>query len=652
MHRTLIASAVVTAALAAVPAHATTLRVATGYAEGSAFASAVQALDHDDVGIAAWAVDPDGEWIVVGDDQSVAWSAGFDQDIVYGVVLNQFFGRTIEGIDCAPNGRCILVHSRGYVANGPIPSALGQRITSWHNAGIPIRDVELTNTGWLVLGSGSNAAYSGLDPDLSAAIYDRRLSGRTIRDVSIGLDGRWLLYADSAPVYEGLDVYTQTWVDGLAELGWGFDHVLLGPGNSFVMVQPDDQRWAADLADPTEAVEFGLAGNRTIWQRMDDYGVAGLSIAIVRDGRVVSSRGYGTRTDGFQQPVLGSTPFDLASLSKYVGAVTTLAALRDQAPSVSLTADLTTMPGLPTIISWIQRGQASPADQGFAFVNTPNMPAITLEQLFSHTAAISTGGSTPIPFWLQDGVASTLDYLSGWACTTWSCGWAGAQTVWFDPSVGAGGFGGTPGAQYAYSSHGYLVAQAAIEDLTGSSATELVEDYVIDPMGLADTRAGWPWDSAYSARIASQHDEGGAVYRTWYPWIFAGGITSSARDYAEILTLLLNDGVAPNGTRILSVVDAANIRRARTIANRTFSYGLGVDFDGTLGASVNNGEAFYHSGSHPGRANTYMCGRPADSSGIVILMNTDDLNGSTTAFRNEILAAFVAAMGWTDTNCT
>jgi CubicO group peptidase (beta-lactamase class C family) len=631
-------------------AGATTLRNTPGWAEATTLATVLSGFDQQDVAIDAWAVTPTGHWLVIAGG-AVRNSAGFPADVVTAAKWNLLFGRTIEAADCASNGVCALVHSQGVYANGPVPALLTTRVNGWHAAGRTIEDLELLGANsYVLLGSGAAVSHVNVPTELARAIADRADSGRAIRDVSVGFDGRWWVQADSHAMYAGLDATTRMWADAGVQSAIDWDKVLLGPNNTFVLTDPDDTAYDFDEADPVEAVEAALAGGN-LWSRMTEAGVPGLSIAILQDGQVVSARGYGTRTYGQQQPVYGSTPFDLASLSKMIGGITALGVLADRPNSgVTLTSDVRAS-NLPTINTWLGRGAASPREQGFALMGVVSpMPAFTLEQALSHTASIGLGGSTPVPASANVAAVPTEDWLSGWDCTDGTCDWSAAQTVWFDPNAAASGFG-TPGGQYAYTSHGYLVVQAVLEDLMGLPAADLVDSYLVDPMGLSDTTAAWPYPASYGARVATQHNGTTPQERRYYPWTFAGGVTSSSRDYAEIVSVLLNSGEAPNGASILTPSAAGNVRSGRAIGGSVWAYGLGVDFDTSQGATNANGETFFHSGGHPGFASTYFCARPQDGAGIVILMNTDRADDREDDLRDEILDAFVASMGWVDEDC-
>ena len=58
----------------------------------------------------------------------------------------------------------------------------------------------------------------------------------------------------------------------------------------------------------------------SLQERMSHHKVPGVAIAVLRDGKVVHSAGYGTREAGTRDPVDGDTLFSVGSVSKVVAA--------------------------------------------------------------------------------------------------------------------------------------------------------------------------------------------------------------------------------------------------------------------------------------------------------------------------------------------
>jgi CubicO group peptidase (beta-lactamase class C family) len=637
-------------------AEATQWRSTSGLLERTKLIDTLTALDGADTPIDAWEVDAGGDWIVIAGG-TVYNSAGFDANVVTSAKLNLVFGRDIWGVDCAASGTCVLVHSMGQYSNGALPAAFSSEITDWVNDGHVVRDVEYTGTGWMLLGEDGDVASSGLAGDLQAALDDRYVTGRTIRDVAIGPDGDWMLVADQNPMYDVDSSSARSSLKSATRTGHTLDRLLYGPGDTFVLYNGDDDLFTHDPTDAFETVEHDLGGGANLWQRMADYGVVGVSIAIIENNQVVASRGYGYRRVGFEDPILGDTPFDLASLSKYVGALTTLAVLEDDA-GLDLGTDVLDVatPG-GAVETWNDRGETDPASYGFSPGIGALPDGLTYRRLLSNTGAMRTEGSPGVPWINVDPTIPTEDWMSGYVCDLGGCDWDTADDyVWTDATLG------DPGDAYNYSGPGFFLAQASLEDRTGMSGAQLMEQHLFDPLGLDDITGEIDLSADFVARAAQPHGPSGQQQAMVYPWTFAGGVHASAGDYAELVILGLNEGRSSGGRTILAASSIQALLTGQTLNSGAKSaYGFGVDMDCiTTSGSVctaaavteTNDEGFFHSGGHPGFASTYMCGIPEDDVGIVILFNTDD-NGAgpdVSGLRNEILTAFQGAEGFSE-NC-
>src|ERR1017187_4188698 len=91
------------------------------------------------------------------------------------------------------------------------------------------------------------------------------------------------------------------------------------PPSSFVSVQ----RWLGLLAvlPPTIGREQTVDAHvrqfdRYVQQAMTQWGVPGVAVALVRDGKVVATQGFGVRTLGKADRVDENTVFAIASVTK------------------------------------------------------------------------------------------------------------------------------------------------------------------------------------------------------------------------------------------------------------------------------------------------------------------------------------------------
>jgi CubicO group peptidase (beta-lactamase class C family) len=126
---------------------------------------------------------------------------------------------------------------------------------------------------------------------------------------------------------------------------------------------------------------------------------------------------------------------------------------------------------------------------------------------------------------------------------------------------------GPPGSTFAYGGLSMQAAGAAAEIATGESYIDLFADRIATPLGLSNTEFVLASDS--NPRVA-------------------GGIESTATDFARFMDMLLNRGVdRATGTRVLSEIAVAEMLRRQTTDTQPIAgsptgnnrYGIGIWLD-------------------------------------------------------------------------
>jgi CubicO group peptidase (beta-lactamase class C family) len=171
--------------------------------------------------------------------------------------------------------------------------------------------------------------------------------------------------------------------------------------------------------EPLEAVLADLEA--FIPAHMEQQGVPGAAIALVRDGRVVWTEEFGVTNVFTGKPVTPASTFKVASNSKVVTAYIALR-LVDQGV-LALDEPLNNYLSEPYLAQEEYR------------------PAVTLRHTLSHTSGMGHGGSS--------------------------------REVRFPP-----------GAGYSYSANGFLYTQKVLEELTGKSLEDLGQEMVFQPLGM------------------------------------------------------------------------------------------------------------------------------------------------------------------------
>ena len=287
--------------------------------------------------------------------------------------------------------------------------------------------------------------------------------------------------------------------------------------------------------------------------------IPGLSIAVIRNGKLVWSGAFGVRSTETQAPVDRHTVFDAASLSKPVFAVAVLRMA--ERGEVDLDAPLAPLLPNPRM-----------AHDGRYTRFTPRM-------LLSH--------STGLPNWGGE----RLDLV-------------------FDPGTG-----------FNYSGEGYVYLARALETRTGLPLEELVAREVFRPLGM--TRSSFVSVDSLEANGTVHHDEWGKAMppRRVTEANAAASLRTTAEDYAKFLIGLVGGRLLRRETldaMLAPRVSAADWQPARErpaeVRDR-IAWGLGVGLQrGTFGTT------FWHWGDN-GNAKAYIVMDPVKRTGVVFLAN-------------------------------
>jgi CubicO group peptidase (beta-lactamase class C family) len=338
----------------------------------------------------------------------------------------------------------------------------------------------------------------------------------------------------------------------------------------------------------------------SIASRLSHYGVPGVSIAVINDGRIEWARGYGLARVGDSAAVTPATLFQAASLSKSVTAVAALSLVESGA--LKLDADVNTQ-----LTSW-----KIPAVSIAA--GTP----VTLRQLLSHTAGVTVHGfggyapNAPQPTLLQ--------ILNGTSP-------ANSQPIRVDQK---------PGTKWRYSGGGYTIVQQLLIDGAKTDFPTLLHERVLTPAGMTASTFAQPLPAPFAAQAADGYRADGTRVTGGahvYPELAAAGLWTTPTDLANFL-LSLQHALAGQPAPI----SRASAETMLTVPLAGSDMGLGI---GVRGA----GEKLLlsHSGANEGFRCIYAF-YPRTGRGAVIMTNSDE--GSSLV--PEILRALAQEYTWPD----
>jgi CubicO group peptidase (beta-lactamase class C family) len=225
------------------------------------------------------------------------------------------------------------------------------------------------------------------------------------------------------------------------------------------------------------------------------FGIPGVSWAVIEDGEMTAGT-LGVRVSSGSDPVTPATRFQACSISKPIAALAMLR-LVDRG-LLDLDADIN-----DSLTSWrVPR-------------NSDWQPVVTLRQLASHSAGLTTSG---FPGYRRtDPLPTTVEILNG-----------------VDPANTFGVRVDTiPGTQFRYSGGGTLAMQQLLEDVTRTPFPELMQELVLVPAGMADSDYTQPAPASVHDVLAHGHEElGEPLDGGWrvYPELATAGLWTTPTD--------------------------------------------------------------------------------------------------------------------------
>lgn len=315
-------------------------------------------------------------------------------------------------------------------------------------------------------------------------------------------------------------------------------------------------------------------------QTVDKQLVPGLSIAVVHCGDVVFLDAFGVRQAGRPEPVTVDTVFQLASVSKPLASTVVAALVSDGK------------------VAWDSR--IRDIDPGFALHDELATAAVTVRDLFAHRSGLPGNVGNDI---------EELGFTQGEIL----------QRLRLARPAYAFRSG------YAYSNFGLTEGAVAAARFSGRSWEEAAEDRLYKPLGMNSTSSRYR-DFVARADRAALHVP---VDGTWASFTRrnadaqspAGGASSSARDLAQWLRLLLADG-RYEGRQLIAkeAIEQAHLPAiVRGVDPKTGTpsfYGLGWNVD-----YREHGVEWSHAGAFSAGARTFVRLIPGEQLGIVVLSN-------------------------------
>jgi D-alanyl-D-alanine carboxypeptidase len=331
-----------------------------------------------------------------------------------------------------------------------------------------------------------------------------------------------------------------------------------------------------------------------IRSEMREQHIPGLSIAIVRSGRVVKAQGYGLASVELNAPATADTVYPLASITK------------------PFTAE--------AVLLLAQEGKLGLDDKIGRYVE--KTPAawreVTVRQLLTHTS----------------GIKDHLNEMHGKTCN-------GTSPEEIASYIGTLPLNFAPGTQWMYSNTGYLLLQIVLQKVSGKPFDAFLAERVFGPLGMRATRRN-SLDDVIANRAAGYLWEGGRLRNSPFlePTLYDNadaGLLSSVLDLARWDAALDEDG----GKSILKASSREQMWAPVKLVNgSTYPYGLGWHLE-----DVHGHRLVYHDGNRQD-GSSVMARYVDDKLTVIVLTNLG--NAATTRIARHLAGLLVPALAAAD----
>lgn len=324
-------------------------------------------------------------------------------------------------------------------------------------------------------------------------------------------------------------------------------------------------------------------------------GVPGMAVAVVHGGKTVYAKGFGVRESGKSATVDADTVFQLASVSKSVGA--TVVAHEVGIGTVDWdTPVISKLPGFTLADPWVT-------------------DHLTISDLYTHRSGL--------PDHAGDGLED-LGYNRGQVLEK-------LRQLPLNPFR----------ITYEYTNFGVTAGAEAVAAAAGTDWETLSQNTIYGPLGMTSTSSRFADYQARENRTVGHILEDGKYevgpVRDADAQSPAGGVSSSANDMAKWLDMVLSGGQY-QGQQIVrtdALVPAVNpeivSRHAQEIGERSGFYGYGFNVSDSAAGRVTAS----HSGAFLVGAGTNFVTIPSADVGIVVLTN-----GTPTGVAETLTAEF------------
>lgn len=348
----------------------------------------------------------------------------------------------------------------------------------------------------------------------------------------------------------------------------------------------------------TPGVVYGdTIPNLNLGQRMREKGVKGLSIAVINNYEIVWAKGYGWADSAEGRKVTPDTRFQAASISKSLNSLAIMKLIQEGK-----------LDGDADINNYLKSWQ-------FPYDPVSKGKKINAWQLMSHTAGLNVHG---FPGYKEtDSLPTIVQVLDGLK----------------PANTGAVRSVNEPGKEFKYSGGGTTILQLMLQDITGKSYADYIQENILNPIGMTNSSFQQP-PSSKGDYATGYYQDGNAVEGKFhiYPEQAAAGLWTTPTDLAKYIIECQKTLKAGSG-KILS----REMMEKRMTPYMDSIFAMGVFIVSTPG-----GNYFTHNGGNE----AFLCtsyGSLENGNGVVIM-----INGENFSIISEVLNAVARVYGWKD----
>ena len=348
-----------------------------------------------------------------------------------------------------------------------------------------------------------------------------------------------------------------------------------------------------------------------ILDRMKDYKVPGLSIAVIKDYKIDWAKSYGLADTTKKIPVTTETMFSAGSISKFLMAVTALKMVENG--QIELEKPINNY-----LTSW------KIAENDY----TKKTP-ITLRMLLSHSAG--TSQTSYFGFKPTQPLPTIVEILSG------------AKISETRPVV----VNSEPNKEFRYSGGGSIIAQLALMDVSKKSFSNLTQEILFDKLGMKNSTFEQPVPSKYAKQSSWAYSA--ASWFKGMPYVYpqqaAAGLYTTPTDLAKFF-IEIQKSYLGKGKLLSQATTIKMLTAQQNVSDGGYKeqIGIGPFLIQRTDNKDPKGVYFEFTGVNAGFL-AYGMASVEGGNGVIIMLNSgDDQNG----IGKEIRRAVAKVYNWTN----